>query len=318
MPRWLGLWLGHLRSVNGFLVSMKTDTSGPEYLIKRGSLTGASGVNDNEKKRPVPKTGTFLLSTKPQPAPESSMTIWHHTHANFAQPPHRRRFLIVEDEQDIADLIALHLSDLNAEVDTVQDGAEGLNRALNERWDAVLLDLRLPNMDGLDICRTLRAQASYVPIMMLTSRSTELDRVLGLEIGADDYMVKPFSVAELKARVKALVRRSQQSNRHLANDAEQIQSDNLFLDKTRRMARLADKTIDLTAKEFDLLWHFARHPGKVFKRSELLDQVWGYGHDGYQHTVNSHINRLRSKLEKDPGNPYFIETIWGVGYRFRE
>ena len=248
------------------------------------------------------------------------MNRWSQVQYPPLQPKRRQRFLIVEDEQDIADLIALHLSDLNADVATVQDGAEGLDRALNENWDAILLDLRLPNMDGLDICRSLRARASYVPIMMLTSRSTELDRVLGLEIGADDYMVKPFSVAELKARVKALVRRSRQTASAIASagEEEQIQRENLFLDKSRHIARLADKTLDLTAMEFDLLWHFARHPGKVFKRSELLDQVWGYGHDGYEHTVNSHINRLRSKLEKDPGNPYFIETIWGVGYRFRE
>jgi two-component system, OmpR family, response regulator len=253
------------------------------------------------------------LATTLQLIPEPSMNTW-----SQIQPQRRQRFLVVEDEQDIADLVALHLSDLNADVATVQDGAEGLARALQENWDAVLLDLRLPNIDGLDICRTLRAQASYVPIMMLTSRSTELDRVLGLEIGADDYLIKPFSVAELKARVKALVRRSQQATRQTPSEPEQIQRENLFLDKSRRIAKLADNILDLTAREFDLLWHFANHPGKVYKRSELLDQVWGYGHDGYEHTVNSHINRLRSKLETDPGNPYFIETIWGVGYRFRE
>lgn len=246
------------------------------------------------------------------------MTQLQHTQSKYHQPKRRHRFLVVEDEQDIADLVALHLSDLNADVDTVQDGAEGLNKALAESWDAVLLDLRLPNMNGLDICRELRAQASYVPIMMLTSRSTELDRVLGLEIGADDYMVKPFSVAELKARVKALVRRSQQPNNAFPAKAEQIRREHLFLDRSRRLARLDDITLDLTAREFDLLWHFASHPGKVFRRSELLDQVWGYGHDGYQHTVNSHINRLRAKIEQNPGEPYFIETIWGVGYRFRD
>jgi DNA-binding response OmpR family regulator len=148
------------------------------------------------------------LATTLQLIPEPSMNTW-----SQIQPQRRQRFLVVEDEQDIADLVALHLSDLNVDVAMVQDGAEGLARALQENWDAVLLDLRLPNIDGLDICRTLRAQASYVPIMMLTSRSTELDRVLGLEIGADDYLIKPFSVAELKARVKALVRRSQQATR---------------------------------------------------------------------------------------------------------
>ena len=243
------------------------------------------------------------------------MSTWNQTQP---QTQRRHRFLVVEDELDIAELVALHLGDLNADVATVQDGAEGLDKALNERWDAILLDLRLPNIDGLDICRALRSRSSYVPIMMLTSRSTELDRVLGLEIGADDYLVKPFSIAELKARVKALVRRSQQAANNPTLETEQIRFETLFLDKSRRRVQLQGYTLDLTAKEFDLLWHFASQPGKVYKRSELLDQVWGYGHDGYEHTVNSHINRLRSKLEKDPSDPYFIETIWGVGYRFRE
>ena len=233
------------------------------------------------------------------------------------KPNHRKRFLVVEDETDIANLIKLHLSSMDADVTLVSDGAQGLELALSQPWDAVLLDLQLPNMDGLDICRAIRAQASYTPIIMLTSRSTELDRVLGLEIGADDYMVKPFSMVELKARVKALLRRCQLPLQPV-NEPEQLTCENLFLDKSRRLVKLSDKTLELTAKEFDLLWFFASQPGKVFKRSELLDRVWGYGHEGYEHTVNSHINRLRSKLEKDPSDPHFIHTIWGVGYRFLE
>ena len=241
------------------------------------------------------------------------MSLWN------SQPLIRKhRFLVVEDEPDLAELLSIHLGDLNAEVHTVGDGPQGLDQAMHGGWDAVLLDLRLPGMDGLDICRTLRNQASYVPIMMLTSRSSELDRVLGLEIGADDYMTKPFSVAELKARVKALLRRSQHNSMEHHQEPDQLQRDNLFLDRIRRKVCIGNQSIELTAKEFDLLWFFARSPGKVFKRYELLDQVWGYGHEGYEHTVNSHINRLRSKLEKDPARPDFIETIWGVGYRFRE
>ena len=235
----------------------------------------------------------------------------------------KKRFLVVEDDADIANLVALHLSDLNAEVVVSHDGLSGLNLATSEAWDAVLLDLQLPGMDGLDICRAVRAGAEFIPIMMLTSRSTELDRVLGLEIGADDYMVKPFSVAELKARVKALMRRSrahlQQAKKDDAASSglpQKLVVNDLSLNALSRRAALKGEAVELTAKEFDLLWYFASHPGAVFRRSELLDKVWGYGHDGYEHTVNSHINRLRSKIEPDIAKPTFIQTVWGVGYRF--
>jgi DNA-binding response OmpR family regulator len=229
----------------------------------------------------------------------------------------RKRFLIVEDDPDIAQLISLHLGDLNADISVVSDGLEGLNRAISEDWSAILLDLQLPSMDGLELCRAIRTTEPAVPLMMVTSRSTELDRVLGLEIGADDYLVKPFSVAELKARVKALLRRSSQTNAPKPQ-SNSLQYLDLTLDSSSRKAELGGESLDLTAKEFDLLWFFASHPGMVFKRGELLDKVWGYGHEGYEHTVNSHINRLRSKLEKDSSKPIYIKTIWGVGYRFGE
>ena len=228
----------------------------------------------------------------------------------------KKRFLVVEDEPDIASLLSLHLRDLNADVVTVGDGLDGLEHALNEQWDAILLDLQLPRMDGLELCREIRAQAGTVPVMMLTSRSTELDRVLGLEIGADDYMVKPFSIPELKARVKALLRRAAISQEPAEKTQKQITSNGLALDQEKRSAILEGELLDLTPKEFELLWFFASQPGVVFKRADLLDKVWGYGHEGYEHTVNSHINRLRSKLEKDPAKPKYIETVWGVGYRF--
>ena len=229
----------------------------------------------------------------------------------------KRRFLIVEDDPDIANLMSLHLSDLNAEISIVSDGIAGQHKASSEEWSAILLDLQLPGMDGLDLCRAIRSTEPTVPLMMVTSRSTELDRVLGLEIGADDYLVKPFSVAELKARVKALLRRSAQRDFPLGG-GHKLKYLNLSLDSASRKAELSGKSLDLTAKEFDLLWFFASQPGMVFKRGELLDKVWGYGHEGYEHTVNSHINRLRSKLESDSANPVFIKTVWGVGYRFGE
>lgn len=231
----------------------------------------------------------------------------------------QNRILVVEDEGDIADLLALHLIDLDAQVEIASDGLLALQKIKAEAWDAVLLDLRLPRLDGLDICREVRAEANYVPIMMLTSRDTELDRVLGLEIGADDYLTKPFSIPELKARVKALIRRS----RHNApaerdSDKASLSLASMQLDRRTRSVSLAGQGLKLTCKEFELLWFFASSPGEAFSRSELLDKVWGYGHDGYEHTVNSHINRLRTKLQEGFPEHNFIQTVWGVGYRFVE
>ncbi len=231
-----------------------------------------------------------------------------------------RQILVVEDERDIAELIALHLSDLPAQVTLAHDGQKGLELALSGHWDAIVLDLRLPGLNGLDLCRELRKQMTHVPILMLTARGGELDRVLGLELGADDYLTKPFSVLELQARVKALMRRSaisaaqvEESHGHL----QPVMDHGLLrVDRTERRAWLSGGEIILTPREFDLLWHFVQYPGRVFTRSELLADVWGYGHDGYDHTVNSHINRLRSKLGDDRAESHFIHTVWGVGYRF--
>ncbi|MFK7885564.1 MAG: response regulator transcription factor [Gammaproteobacteria bacterium] len=229
----------------------------------------------------------------------------------------RRRILIVEDEADIANLVQLHLSELCDEAVIALDGREGLARATGESWDLVVLDLRLPGVDGLDICRKLREQESYTPVLMLTARSTEPDRIVGLEIGADDYLTKPFSVRELVARARAIFRRSDALlSQDPAAGEEYIKAEELAIDAASREVRLSGENITLTAKEFDLLLHFARHPGVVFTRSQLLDQVWGYGHDGYEHTVNSHINRLRAKIEPNPATPHYVNTVWGVGYRF--
>jgi DNA-binding response OmpR family regulator len=227
------------------------------------------------------------------------------------------RLLVIEDEQDIAALLQLHLSDLPAEVTLAHDGPSGLALALEGRFDALVLDLRLPGLSGLDLCRELRARARHVPILMLTARAAELDRVLGLELGADDYVTKPFSVLELQARVRALLRRAAQTAAAPADDAPQrLHCAELRIDRGQRRAWLAEQELVLTPREFDLLWHFMQHPGRAFTRAELLEQVWGYGHDGYDHTVNSHINRLRAKLGDDRSEARFIHTVWGVGYRF--
>lgn len=227
-----------------------------------------------------------------------------------------KKILIVEDQQDLADLLRLHFTDMGAEVTWAANGHEGLRLACARQWDIILLDIQLPGPSGLEICRKVRQNQNYVPILLLTSRSTELDRVLGLDIGADDYITKPFSVMELIARVKAVFRRVDA----LSKPAQEPQNHhihlgNLSIDEQTRSASLAGEVLDLTAKEFNLLLHFCRKPGRVFQRSELLDSVWGYGHDGYEHTVNSHINRLRAKMELDPKNPQYIVTVWGVGYK---
>lgn len=231
-----------------------------------------------------------------------------------------RDILVVEDERDIAELIALHLSELPASVTIASDGVIGLDLGMRQHWDAIVLDVRLPGLNGLDLCRELRGKLSPVPILMLTARSGELDRVLGLELGADDYLTKPFSVIELQARVKALLRRSAITtatrNDGTAQKPSSLIRGSLKVDRLQRRAWLARAEIALAPREFDLLWHFVQHPGRVFTRTELLDEVWGYSHDGYDHTVNSHINRLRSKLGDERTDAGFIHTVWGVGYRF--
>ena len=231
----------------------------------------------------------------------------------------KRRILLVEDEQDIAELVALHLKDLCDEVVVASDGHEGMRQATSQDWALIILDLRLPGPDGLEICRTVRRERAYQPVLMLTSKSSELDRVLGLETGADDYLTKPFSVLELAARVRAILRRVDNLQPEpVKKDKNAIQAGPIEIDPSRRHVTLDGESVDLTAREFDLLEYFARHPGRVFRRAELLDRVWGYGHEGYEHTVNSHINRLRSKIEGDPSQPEVIVTVWGVGYKFSE
>jgi two-component system OmpR family response regulator len=230
------------------------------------------------------------------------------------------RALIIEDNGDIARLVRMHLNDIHCTADIAVSGEEGLRLFRNAPYDLVILDLMLPGMDGLAVCRALRAGPGYVPILMLTAKSTELDRVLGLELGADDYLTKPFSIPELLARVKALFRRTQAL---LARAGPGVEPDGvrrgaLTIDVAKREVSVDGREVALTAREFDLLLHFARHPGRVFTRIQLLDQVWGYSHEGYEHTVNSHINRLRAKIEADPTRPRYVLTVWGVGYKFTD
>ncbi|OGB84580.1 MAG: DNA-binding response regulator, partial [Burkholderiales bacterium RIFCSPLOWO2_12_FULL_67_210] len=190
--------------------------------------------------------------------------------------------------------------------------------------DLLVLDLMMPGLDGLEVCKTLRARGDHTPILMLTAKSTELDRVLGLELGADDYLTKPFSIAELLARVKALLRRSellraaQAAQSQAADTGAWLVNGELEIQPVKRVARVRGVALDFTALEFDLLLHFAQHPGHVFSRGQLLNAVWGYTHDGYEHTVTTHINRLRAKLEADPLRPEFILTVRGAGYKMRE
>jgi DNA-binding response OmpR family regulator len=227
------------------------------------------------------------------------------------------KVLVIEDELDIAKLVQLHVQDLPCEVNLAFDGIVGLAEAEAKPYDLIILDIKLPGIDGLEVCRRLRARGRYTPILMLTSKSSELDRVLGLEMGADDYLTKPFSVMELTARVKALFRRVEMlGKKEEGAEAKAFQVRDLTIDIDRHAVAVRGSPVELTAREFDLLVYFARHPGRVYSREQLLDQVWGYQHSGYDHTVNSHINRLRSKIERDPQNPEYILTVWGVGYKF--
>ena len=229
--------------------------------------------------------------------------------------------LVAEDQADIRDLIVLNLRNAGYAVTAVADGVAAL-ASQHERADNLLvLDLMMPGMDGLEVCKALRARGIATPILMLTAKSTELDRVLGLELGADDYLTKPFSLAELLARVKALLRRAdllRAAQAHAQAQPGSLRNGALEILPVKRQVRYRDVALDFTALEFDLLLYFAQHPGHVFSRAQLLNAVWGYTHDGYEHTVTTHINRLRAKLEADPMRPALILTVRGAGYKMRD
>jgi DNA-binding response OmpR family regulator len=229
-----------------------------------------------------------------------------------------RKVLIVEDDDDISRLLEIHLRDAGYTVSLAHDGTAGAEAALSRPFDMVILDIMLPGLDGLEVCRRIRATTPYTPILLLTARSSELDRVVGLEMGADDYVTKPFSIPELLARVKALFRRVEALQGEAVSKKSIHAGGELLIDTEKRSVALNNRPVELTAKEFDLLVQFAKHPGRVYTRMELLNLVWGYGYEGYEHTVNSHINRLRAKIEADPARPRYILTVWGIGYKFSD
>ncbi len=230
-----------------------------------------------------------------------------------------KNVLIVEDDPDILQLLQIHLQDLGCKTQIASDGEAGLQAAIDFPYDLIVLDVMLPGIDGLEVCRQLRAMKIPTPVLMLTARSEEIDKVLGLETGADDYLTKPFSVREFIARVKAIFRRVK-----MIKEADEQQASiiaikqGLTIDKNKRKVTLKGQRLELTPKEFDLLVLLASNPGHSYSRKRLLSVVWGYDFEGYEHTVNSHINRLRAKIEPDPNQPSYILTTWGVGYRFTD
>jgi len=229
--------------------------------------------------------------------------------------------LVAEDQTDIRDLLVMNLRGAGYAVQGVGDGVAALASQSEAASDLLILDLMMPGLDGLEVCKALRARGRSTPILMLTAKSTELDRVLGLELGADDYLTKPFSLAELLARVKAPLRRAELLRAaHAAgpSPARTLRNGDLEIQPSKRQVRYRGEALEFTALEFDLLLHFANHPGTVFSRAQLLDAVWGYSHEGYEHTVTTHINRLRAKLEADPMRPELILTVRGAGYKMRE
>ena len=226
------------------------------------------------------------------------------------------KILVVEDDPDIAELISIHLGDLGYDVGVAITGKDALQQLSAEEHALVVLDIMLPEMDGFEVCRRIRETDRKIPILVLSARTEEVDKVLGLELGADAYMTKPFSLRELVARIKAIFRRIEVDSQPAESRQKKYKFDRVEADVERRLVTVDGKPVELTAKEFDLLIAFMQFPGKVFSRHELLEDVWGYEYEGYSHTVNSHINRLRRKIERVPTSPVLIQTVWGVGYRF--
>ncbi len=230
-----------------------------------------------------------------------------------------KKVLVVEDDRNLVNLLDIHLRDLNCTLDRAYDGTEGYKKAMNQQYDLIILDLMLPYMSGLEICREVRANRITTPILMLTAKSEELDKVLGLETGADDYITKPFGIREFVARVKAIFRRKElDQNQTSRFDQSHLEFGELTIDIEKRKVSLKGKRMELSPKEFDILTLLATNPGKSYSRARILNIVWGYDFEGFEHTVNSHINRLRAKIESDMSKPSYILTTWGVGYRFNE
>jgi DNA-binding response OmpR family regulator len=227
--------------------------------------------------------------------------------------------LVIEDDDNISTAIQEYFSRSGYTVTTAADGVAGVEAAVKARPDVVVLDLMLPKMDGLAVCKELRLKNPQMPIVMLTAKDDVVDKVLGLEMGADDYITKPFSLREVEARIKSVLRRARATAAAGDGlDETPIVRGNLRVDPVRREVTIADRHVDLTPKEFDLLRLFAANPGRVFPRKYLLEKIWDYSYEGYDRTIDSHINRLRAKIEENPEKPQLVLTVWGIGYKFTD
>jgi DNA-binding response OmpR family regulator len=231
----------------------------------------------------------------------------------------RTKLLVIEDDDKILEAISVYFSGAGYNVQTAEDGLAGVQAALADRPDVIVLDLMLPKMDGLAVCRELREKTPYIPILMLTAKDDVVDKVLGLEMGADDYITKPFSLRELEARIKSVLRRVRAVARTESGGEEApIVRGRLRIDPAKREVSVGDRQVELTPKEFELLRLFASNPGRVFPRKYLLEKIWDYSYEGYDRTIDSHINRLRAKIEDNPENPQMVLTVWGIGYKFSD
>ncbi len=225
------------------------------------------------------------------------------------------RVLVVDDEKLIVKGIRFSLEQDGMEVTAAYDGEEALQNAKKEEYDLIVLDVMLPKMDGLQVCQQIR-EFSQVPIIMVTAKGEDMDKIMGLEYGADDYITKPFNILELKARIKAILRRSSKKSTADAKNQSTLKVRGLELEYESRRVFVEGKEVNLTAKEFDLLELFMQNPGKVYSRENLLDTIWGYDYPGDVRTVDVHVRRLREKIEENPSEPRYIFTKWGVGYYF--
>jgi len=234
-------------------------------------------------------------------------------------PAPRTSLLIIEDDENISTAIEEYFSRSGYTVNSAPDGIAGIEAAVKNRPDVVVLDLMLPKMDGLAVCKELRQKHPQMPILMLTAKDDVVDKVLGLEMGADDYITKPFSLREVEARIKSVLRRARAAATDgNGKDETPIVRGNLRVDPLRREVTIAERQVELTPKEFDLLRLFAGNPGRVFPRKYLLEKIWDYSYEGYDRTIDSHINRLRAKIEENPDNPQLVLTVWGIGYKFTD
>lgn len=229
-----------------------------------------------------------------------------------------KKVLLVEDDPEITELLNLHFDENLYNLTTADNGQVAIEKIAREDFDLIILDITLPGINGLEICKRVRKENEVTPLMMLTCRAEESDKVLALELGADDYVTKPFGILELMARVKALLRRTDNHTNHGDEISKEIVYKELRIEKDKRKASLKGERLELTPKEFDILFLLASNPGKSFTREELLKKIWGLAFAGYEHTVTAHINRLRIKIEKNLNHPEYILTSWGTGYRFSE